>query len=239
MIHEVDEALRRLLVEHGLEEGGVELVFDAPTREWAARRNAPTLNVFLYGIREDASRRQTGAAEELTPDGTVAGWRAPPRWFELAYLVTAWTNRPQDEHLLLSQALTCVISTTDLPPRLLGGSLAALGLGVTLGIAGASEQLPSVSDVWSALGGELRPSIDLRVCAPLCGPRVPAGPPAAEGLVVRAADTSADSAGARTETVQRGRRLRYDGTDTGDDGFAAARRRPEPPARRRRGGTGR
>ncbi|MCE0445637.1 hypothetical protein LT493_13285 [Streptomyces tricolor] len=41
MIHEVDEGLRRLLGESGLEASGVEVVFDAPTRDWAARRSAP------------------------------------------------------------------------------------------------------------------------------------------------------------------------------------------------------
>ncbi|MYU47934.1 DUF4255 domain-containing protein, partial [Streptomyces sp. SID7803] len=58
MIHEVDEGLRLLLVDAGLEDSGVELVFDAPpTKDWSARRNAPTVSVFLYGIREDATRR--------------------------------------------------------------------------------------------------------------------------------------------------------------------------------------
>ncbi|MYW46434.1 hypothetical protein [Streptomyces sp. SID161] len=36
MIHEVDEALRRLLDESGLAASGVEIVFDAPTSDWAA-----------------------------------------------------------------------------------------------------------------------------------------------------------------------------------------------------------
>ena len=52
MIHEVDEALRSLLGEAGLPERGVEVVFDAPTRDLAARRTARTVSVFLYGLRE-------------------------------------------------------------------------------------------------------------------------------------------------------------------------------------------
>ncbi|MBK3556505.1 DUF4255 domain-containing protein, partial [Streptomyces sp. MBT56] len=58
MIHEVDEGLRLLLAEAGLEDSGVDLVFDAPTKDWSARRNAPTISVFLHGIREDAGRRR-------------------------------------------------------------------------------------------------------------------------------------------------------------------------------------
>ncbi|GAB2719819.1 DUF4255 domain-containing protein [Kitasatospora kifunensis] len=233
MIHEVDEALRLLLVESGLQESGVELVFDSPTREWAAGRNAPTVSVFLYAIREAAARRQSGAAEEYDADGVVVAWRTAPRWFELAYLVTAWTNRAQDEHRLLSQVLRCLTATDALPARLLTGTLAELGLTVGLDIAGSGEGLPSVSDVWSALGGELRPSVDLRVLAPLSGERSPAGPPVTEGLVVRATDTT------EADGIGSGRRLRYQGADPGREGFAAPRERPLPPGRRRRGGPAR
>ncbi|MGC5412268.1 Pvc16 family protein, partial [Streptomyces sp. DT225] len=92
MIHEVDEALRLLLVDAGLEDSGVDLVFDAPTKDWSARRNAPTVSVFLYGIREDATRRSSGTSEEYDAEGVVTGRRTPARWFELTYRVTAWTN---------------------------------------------------------------------------------------------------------------------------------------------------
>ncbi|MFJ7906464.1 Pvc16 family protein [Kitasatospora sp. NPDC096204] len=233
MIHEVDEALRQLLAETGLPERGIEVVFDAPTRDFAARRNAPTVSVFLYGLREDAGRRQTGTVAEYDADGLVTGHRPAPRWFELAYLVTAWTNRPQDEHRLLAEVLQCLTATDTLPARLLTGSLAELGLTVALDIAGRDTGLPSVSDVWSSLGGELRPSVDLRVLAPLPGERGPAGPPVTEGLVLHAGDTT--PAGP-PPTDGPGRRLRYQGADDpGPDGFAAPRERGLPPGRRPRG----
>ncbi|CAM5472814.1 DUF4255 domain-containing protein [Kitasatospora aureofaciens] len=229
MIHEVDEALRSLLGEAGLPERGVEVVFDAPTRDLAARRTAPTVSVFLYGLREETGRRQAGAVAEYDEDGVVVGHRPAPRWFELGYLVTVWTNRPQDEHRLLAEVLQCLTAVDALPARLLTGSLARLGLTVGLDIAGRDTGLPSVSDVWSALGGELRPSIDLRVLAPLPGGLAPAGPPVTEGLVVRATDTT-------RESEPGGRRLRYHGAgDPGTDGFAAPRERVLPPGRRTRG----
>lgn len=186
MIHEVDEGLRLLLVDAGLQESGVDLVFDAPTKDWSARRNAPTVSVFLYGIREDATRRRTGTSEEYDDEGVVTGRRTPPRWFELTYLLTAWTNRPQDEHRLLSEVLRCLIRTDVLPARMLTGSLAALGMTVEMEAASAgSGDRPSTVDVWSALGGELKAAIDLRVWAPLGGEVVAAGPPVTEGLLVR------------------------------------------------------
>ncbi|MFJ9608716.1 DUF4255 domain-containing protein [Kitasatospora sp. NPDC101176] len=267
MIHEVDEALRLLLTESGLQDRGIELVFDSPTRDWAARRNAPTVSVFLYGIREDVARRQSGTTEEYDADGMVVARRGAPRWYELAYLVTAWTNRPQDEHRLLSEVLRCLTAADALPARLLTGTLAELGLVVGLETGGGRDGMPSVSDVWSGLGGELKPSIDLRVLAPLSGPRTAAGPPVTEGLVVRATDRTAQGApdgadvaagpgsataatgptdgpdatdGSGGAAADPGRRLRYEGgTDPGPDGFAAPRERRLPPGRRRRGGAAR
>ncbi len=115
MIHEVDEALRRLL-RAALPEGSGEVVFEAPNRDWAARRNAPTLNSYLYDIREDVARRERGAYAERGPDGVVLRRRQPPRWFRLSYLLTAWTNRPEDEHRLLSAALGALLAHELLPP---------------------------------------------------------------------------------------------------------------------------
>ncbi|WP_326671674.1 DUF4255 domain-containing protein [Streptomyces sp. NBC_01257] len=235
MIHEVDEGLRLLLVDAGLQDSGVDLVFDAPTRDWSARRNAPTVSIFLYGIREDATRRRTGTSEEYDEEGVVTGRRTPSRWFELTYLLTAWTNRPQDEHRLLSEVLRCLIHTDVLPSRMLTGSLAELGTTVEMEAASAgSGDRPSTVDVWSALGGELKAAIDLRVWAPLAGVTEPAGPPVTEGLLVRTVP------GRDGEAAEPGRRLRYDGpSQARGEGFAAERERQLPPGRRRRGGQAR
>jgi hypothetical protein len=229
MIHEVDEALRRLLAEYGVPGGGGELAFDAPTRDWTGQRNRPTVNVFLYDIREDRTRRRSGQAQDHDDTGLVVGWRDPPRWFQLSYLVTAWTNRPQDEHRLLSEVLGCLIRTDALAPQWLTGTLAELGLSVPVEAAAPVSEGHAASDVWTALGGELKPAIDLRVTAPFAGERTPAGPPVTEGLVAQV-DEPAAGAGA-------GRRLRYqDATGAGGgDGFAAPRTRPLPPGRRHRG----
>jgi hypothetical protein len=235
VIHEVDEGLRRLLVEGGVGESGVELVFDAPTREWLAKRNAPTVSVFLYDIREDVTRRRTGPVEEYDDDGAVTGWRDPPRWFQLTYLVTAWTSRPLDEHRLLSEVLRCLIRTDVLAAHVLTGSLAELGLVVGLDVVGsAGDGGPSTSDVWSALGGELRPAVEVRVTAPLRGEFTAAGPLVTDGLIVRTTAT-AQSESPADEL----RRLRYHGaTPPQGEGFAPSRPRREPAdRRRRRGGT--
>ncbi|WP_225824383.1 DUF4255 domain-containing protein [Streptomyces naphthomycinicus] len=230
MIHEVDEGLRRLLGESGLEASGVEVAFDAPTRDWAARRSSPTVCVFLYDIREDAVRRGSGAGEVYDADGHLVARRTPPRWFDLTYLVTAWASRPQDEHRLLSQTLACLVAADTLPARLLTGTLAELGLTVALDVGGTGTDVPGAADVWSALGGELKASLAVRVRAPLAGAVTAVAPPVTEGLVVR----SARREGGQAEP---GRRLRYTETsDPGSQGFAAPRERGPAPARRRHRG---
>ncbi len=95
--------------------------FEAPTRDWAARRNAPTLNAYLYDIRENVARRERGAIAERDERQVVVRSQ-PPRWFRLSYLVTAWTSRPEDEHRLLSAALG-LLSREILPPAALTGAL--------------------------------------------------------------------------------------------------------------------
>ena len=226
MIHEVDEGLRQLLAAEGLPGGDTELVFDAPTKEWAAKRTVPTVNVFLYDLREDLTRRRSGTLEEHDDTGIVVGRREPPRWFHLSYLLTAWTTRPIDEHRLLAEVLRGLSRHEALQRQWLTGSLAELGLTVLVDVAAPVTDGTAATEIWQSLGGELKPSIGLQVIAPLIGDREAAAPPVSEGIVVHTDPTDGT-----------GRRLRYEGPTTATgDGFAAVRAKPRPGARRRSGG---
>jgi hypothetical protein len=177
VIHEVDSALRAL-VEREIGTRDVEVVFDAPTRDWAGRRNSPTIDVYLYDIREDLRRRERGLHNEYGPGDRIVARTLPPRHFKLSYLVTAWTQRPEDEHRLLSSLLTCFLRHDALPADLITGPLAATGLPVPMTIALPPPEDRAFADVWSALGGELKPSIDVVVSVPVdTGQRWDAGPP--------------------------------------------------------------
>lgn len=166
MIHDVDAGLRALIERDALNGTDVDVVFDAPTKEWASRRNAPTIDVYLYDIREDLRRREVGRIDVRGADGIVTERRQPPRWFKLSYLVTAWTQRPEDEHRLLSQLMVCFLQRDQLPPDLLGEVLRDIGLPVGLTLAIPPPEDRALSDTWSALGGDLKPSLDVVVLAP-------------------------------------------------------------------------
>ncbi|MFE7618231.1 DUF4255 domain-containing protein [Streptomyces sp. NPDC057496] len=190
MIHEVDDVLRALIRAEVLEGGQIAVVFDAPTREWAAKVNAPMVNLYLYDIREDMRRRERGLHNDYDEHGVIVARRRPPRFFKLSYLITAWTKRPEDEHRLLSSLLGCLLRHEALPPERLTGTLAGIGAPVPMSIALPPPEDRSFADVWSALGGELKPSLDLVVSVPVtASPSYVAGPPVGdEGVLARFGD---------------------------------------------------
>lgn len=186
VIHEVDEVLKGLLRGGALAGSGIELSFDVPTRDWAARRNAPVVNAYLYDIREDSSRRQRGHTAIRDDRDVVVRRRRPPRWFRLSYLVTAWTKTPQDEHRLLSAVLATLLPHELLSAETLPGSLGRLGMTVPVTVGVMPTESRSLAEIWSALGGELKPSLDLTVTVPFTAyPDYDAGPPVTEGAAVR------------------------------------------------------
>jgi hypothetical protein len=181
MIQDVDESLRALIKRDALDESGVDVAFDAPTKEWVARRNAPVVSVYLYDIREDLTRRETSWVEVRGDDGRVKERRLPPRRYRLSYLVTAWTNRPEDEHRLLSSLLSGFVRHEYFPTELLQGSLEGEETPVLVTVALPPSDDRSIADTWRAVGGELKPSLDVVVTAPMNIARsIEAGPPVIE-----------------------------------------------------------
>ena len=181
MIHEVDESLKTLIKRDALNGANVEISFEAPTKDWAARQNAPTLNVYLYDIQEDVERRRWFQEEVRDGNGRVTERRPPPRRFKLAYFITAWTQRPEDEHRILAGVLGCFLKYDALPEDVLAEPLADSELPVLTEIAQPAPEARKPSDIWSALGGELKPSLDLVVIAPFdTGRSFEVGPPVLE-----------------------------------------------------------
>ncbi|MDN5771996.1 MAG: DUF4255 domain-containing protein, partial [Microlunatus sp.] len=189
MIHEVDSALRTL-IERDTAVRDVEVVFDAPTREWAGRRTTPTVDVYLYDIREDLRRRTRGVLNTYDDQARIVARHLPPRHFKLSYLVTAWTQRPEDEHQMLSALLATFLRYDALPTDVLSGPLSDLELPVPLTIGLPPPEDRGFADVWSALGGELKPSIDVVVITPIdTGQQFSVGPAVTEPPLFDLTDT--------------------------------------------------
>jgi hypothetical protein len=179
MIEDLDEALRQLFIrELPIKNGEVDVKFDQPKREWSARLSRPTLNLFLYDVRENTKRRATQELWERvsTENGTVTLRRRPIR-VDLHYMITAWATDAQDEHHLLSRALMALFRCPELPAELLPKVLQDQPVPILL-MAGQQEELQNPSDVWSALDNEIRPAIPcvvtmaLNPYLPVTGPLV-------------------------------------------------------------------
>jgi hypothetical protein len=125
---DLDEALRTLLrrelERHGFE--GVDIAFDAPATDWSAKLTNPTVNLFLYDLRENVAEADV-TTRNIRVNGTAIA-APPPMRLEVTYSVTAWTKAVQDEHRLLSQVLAILFSHVSLPSDLLEGRLASASL---------------------------------------------------------------------------------------------------------------
>lgn len=233
VIPEVDKALRTLIEREAVGGSDVEVAFDAPTKDWASRRTGPSIDVYLYDIREDLRRRERGLVNEYDGNRVLAR-HMPPRYFKLSYLVAAWTQRPEDEHGLLSALLSCFLRHDSIPRDLLSGPLAEVGLPVPLSVALPPPEDRSFADVWTALGGELKPSLDVVVTAPIDTGQVHSvGPP-----VSRPAKLVVEGRGglpAREVRIGRGVGDDADRRSLGDSVMSrTAVNRSRGPARRRR-----
>jgi Pvc16 N-terminal domain/Carboxypeptidase regulatory-like domain len=157
-IADLDEALRTLLKRelnrHGFE--GVEIAFDAPSKEWSGKLTGPTVDLFLYDLREALDRATATPSDRRGGNGTAVVMD-PPLHLELTYAVTAWTKAVEDEHRLLSQVLGVLFSYSEVPADVIGQNAAT-----TLGRAETSVGRPreEKADFWTSVGGQYKASID-------------------------------------------------------------------------------
>jgi hypothetical protein len=160
MLADLDETLRSLLKRelgrHGFD--GVEIAFDAPAREWSGQLSSPTVNVFLYDLRESQESRPN----EWLNDRGSNGHREirPPMLMECSYAVTAWTQAVEDEHRLLSQVLAVLFAFPVLPDHAMPARLQ--GLADRFPITGriAQPKADGKADFWNAVGGQYKASLD-------------------------------------------------------------------------------
>jgi hypothetical protein len=161
MLADLDAALRRLLeaelADHGFD--GVRVSFEAPTSQWAAGLTSPTVDLFLYDLRE-AADVPVGGWSEKRGNGP-ARLERPALRLECSYAVTAWTREAEDEHRLLSQTLAVLLAYTRLPDSVLGERLAETSSaeGPIMGRIGKPKG-DHKAEFWTAVGGRYRVSLD-------------------------------------------------------------------------------
>ena len=186
MLHLLDETLEAFLrAVVPLPARDVDIAFAAPDGEWsAALSSRPTVDLYLWDVRPNLTERDYGEVIVEEADGRRFRRDPLPR-VDCRYLVTAWTSEVRDEHSLLGDVLAALL----LHP--------VIGEDHLQGVFAAVRPLPSLrlrsgdgtenSDFWSALGGQLKPGLDVVVTVTVDAVlRAVAGPPT-ERVAVRAA----------------------------------------------------
>jgi hypothetical protein len=160
MLADLDETLRvllkRELARHGFD--GVEVAFDAPARDWSSQLSGPTVNLFLYDLRESHEFRPTEWSEDRS-NGRHRQVR-PPMIMECSYAVTAWTQAVEDEHRLLSQVLGVLFAFPQLPADALAGRLPETSQRFAIEGRIGQPKSDGKADFWSAVGGQYKASLD-------------------------------------------------------------------------------
>jgi hypothetical protein len=159
MIHLIDQAVEQLLrVGVPLPASSIDVSFAAPDRAWGSSITRPTVNAFLWDVKRNVQHAQSGWVES-TIDGKLSRRPTSPV-VELRYYVTAWASQGRDEHQLLGGVLRCVLRNGVVPrelvPELLGDT------DIILQLATADDR-GRPSDFWSALDGQLKPGLELRL----------------------------------------------------------------------------
>ncbi|MBI5879529.1 MAG: DUF4255 domain-containing protein [Chloroflexi bacterium] len=160
MFDDLDEVLRQLLVrELPIKNGDVDIAFNKPNREWSGRLSRPTLNMYLYDLRENIKLRQhsMGASTISRTDALVTQRRNPLR-VDLRYLITAWATEPEDEHRLLARVLLALFRSPELAVGSLPEAFRDQPAPITLQAA-QMEDMQNPADFWGSMDNEWKPGI--------------------------------------------------------------------------------
>ena len=146
MIQDVDETLKELLVQKvPIDTALIDIRFEMPNRDWSAAVTKPTINLFLYDVRENHELRSS--QRTLTRTGDTAVERRAAVRVDLSYMITAWTTDVSDEHQLLGRVLTTLLQFPSFPPEVLKGAMQTQPAPLQAWIA-QPERMPHPWEFW-------------------------------------------------------------------------------------------
>ncbi|MET0132240.1 MAG: Pvc16 family protein [Kibdelosporangium sp.] len=190
MLNLLDESLAEFLrAVVPLPKREIDISFDAPDKDWSARVSRPTINMYLWDVRRNTSERDFGMETVHDSNGRPHRRTPLPR-VDCRYLVTAWTSDIRDEHSLLGATLAALLQHTEIEAEYLQGAYAKVKPLPSIEIAAGDGR--ENSDFWSALGGQLKPGLDVTVTATVDSALlVAAGPPVHQYAIVTKAGDAA------------------------------------------------
>lgn len=167
MIHDLDETIKQILVKKGkLNPSDVDIAFDQPTGEWTSSLNRPTINLYLYDIRENTQLRPPVVSQIEREEGR-ARKTYPPKRIDLSYLITVWARNPEDEHQLLWRTLHTLMQTRMIKPADTVGVVKNQLYDMPVKVALPSDAVRNMPDLWGVMENQLKPSINLLITVAL------------------------------------------------------------------------
>lgn len=158
MIADLDETLRRLLIANiPVRNGEIDIKFDQPKREWSARLSKPTVNLFLYDIRENPHLRKQ-MFENVQANGRMSTELRTSFRIDCFFMITTWAAEAEDEHRLMGRVLQALFRYPTLPTDSLVGKLQNQRYEIGIQLA-RHDKLTNPAEVWSALDNEIRPTV--------------------------------------------------------------------------------
>jgi hypothetical protein len=158
VIQDVDDTLRELLVQKvPVDSTAIDIKFEMPNKDWSATVTKPTINLFLYDVRENRELRSSERTLSRTGN-TGTETRAPAR-VDLSYLISVWTTDVSDEHQLLGSILGTLLEFPLLPPEVLKGSMQTQPLPLQAWIA-QPERLPNPWEFWGHMDHGMKAALN-------------------------------------------------------------------------------
>jgi hypothetical protein len=162
MIAYLDESIKQLLVtDMPVKNGEIDIKFDQPNREWSNKLTKPTVNLFLYDLRENTTLRRS-QFDQVGGNGSardsVAKMKKAPHRLDCYYMLTTWAAEPEDEHRLMTRVLMSMFRNPTLPDHVLQGTVQNPQYPIQTHVA-RHDKLTNPAEVWSALDNEMRPSV--------------------------------------------------------------------------------
>jgi hypothetical protein len=158
VIQDVDDTLKALLVQKvPIDTSAIDIKFEMPTHDWSSKLSKPTINAYLYDIRENVELRSN--ERYLTQNGHVGTLQQAPVRIDLSYFISAWTTDISDEHQLLGQILVALLRFPLLPDDVLQGSMQTQPLPLQAWIA-RPERMPNPWDFWGHVENRMKSALN-------------------------------------------------------------------------------
>ena len=160
MLTDLDETIQNLLRDElPIKNAEIDIKFDQPKREWSARLNKPTINFFLYDVRENVTLRQHQNFTKV-PNGSrhSVNFKRMPYRVDCSYMMTVWAAEPEDEHNLLTRTMMVLMRYPILPADKLVGQMQNPAFDIQAKVA-SHDKLTNPAEIWGALDNEIRPSV--------------------------------------------------------------------------------